>query len=1048
MSTLLSPGSTVGGRYRIDREIGRGGMAVVYAAWDERHSRHVAIKVLSAATAAVIGVDRFIDEIRTTAGLSHPHILALLDSGSVGESPFYVMPLVRGESLRDRLAREKVLEVDEAMRIGSVLAGALAHAHAEGVIHRDVKPGNVLLDRAGNPYLADFGIARALSASADTQRTSPGQVLGSFQYTSPEQLTPGAEIDGATDVYSLGCLLFEALVGTPPFTVSSTRALAAAHLLAPPPSLRSLRADVPRALDELVQSCVAKDPLARVTATLLSQRLEDLRAASRAKHSRWRQDRPSDVLGRRPVGRKLAYAATAAFVVGAVAIASATLLESFTPLRPPLDSVYAVLPFELGDSLDDVVPIETLLEDALGRWTGITVVDGLRVEALVAEASDPRRLSLDDARAVARVLRSGRYLTGTAQRVGDSVRVEATLRDPATSNQPLQRVSFTVGLDARIGDARVAAAAMTLLFGPPGDRVSSQPLGTMSVPAGREFALGQRALEEWNLNESERRFEAALVADPYFDLAALWKAIAMNWRGDRISEWAHYAQRAARASADWPERDRLLATALQAMASDAFPEACRLYDALLAGGTDQFAAWFGLGECHGDDPYVVPDPNGPTGWSFRGSAHFAANAYRRAFQSLPSSYRAFGAGTSALASDLLYTRRGVRRSGRIGAGLESRPFYGYQQWQGDTLAFVAVPADSTLYYSPDPVAAAEALVRQRRTLLDVTRAWVEAFPNSSGAIYAVAAATELVGDAGALASYRRARQRADESGIYVLAGTAEVFLSLRLYLPDNLSGIRAAVALGDSILAAQDPGTTVEQLAALAVLLGRPARAAALERSASGGGIPNIPPEVVREANALVAFASAGGPLDSIRAAEAQLEQRIRQMVPRAGSRGARQALLELPSLLAFPTHRLAFLDSASLPRGAEARALAALVAGSDAEALEILGESIPGAPWDIVLARAHVLVAAGLAADALALLQSRLGGLSTGDPAEFRGAARLGSLVRAVALRAELEDSIGSRDEAIRWAAAADALWSRGEPAADPLLGRMRRVLDGPQRP
>src|SRR5437588_390271 len=196
--------SALGGRYEVDREIGRGGMATVYLARDVRHNRKVALKVLNPELAAVVGVDRFLAEIQVTANLQHPNLLPLFDSGEADGLLFYVMPYVEGESLRDRLNREKQLSIDEAIHITTSVCSALDHAHRHGVIHRDLKPENILLYE-GQPLVADFGIALAVSVAGGNRVTQTGISLGTPQYMSPEQATGDRPVDGRSDIYSLGC---------------------------------------------------------------------------------------------------------------------------------------------------------------------------------------------------------------------------------------------------------------------------------------------------------------------------------------------------------------------------------------------------------------------------------------------------------------------------------------------------------------------------------------------------------------------------------------------------------------------------------------------------------------------------------------------------------------------------------------------------------------------------------------------------------------------------------------------------------------------------
>src|SRR5579864_2891137 len=214
--------TALAGRYRIERHLGEGGMANVYLAEDLRHKRRVALKLLKPELAAVLGADRFVQEITTTASLQHPHILALFDSGTADSFLFYVMPWIQGETLRDKLNRETQLGVDEAVRIAREIADALDYAHRHGVIHRDIKPENILL-HGGHAMVADFGIALAVSAAAGGRMTETGLSLGTPHYMSPEQATAEKEITARSDVYSLSAVLYEMLTGEPPHTGSSAQ---------------------------------------------------------------------------------------------------------------------------------------------------------------------------------------------------------------------------------------------------------------------------------------------------------------------------------------------------------------------------------------------------------------------------------------------------------------------------------------------------------------------------------------------------------------------------------------------------------------------------------------------------------------------------------------------------------------------------------------------------------------------------------------------------------------------------------------------------------
>jgi len=250
------------GRYRIERQLGEGGMATVYLAADLKHERKVALKVLKPELAAVVGAERFLAEIKTTANLQHPHILPLFDSGEADSFLFYVMPYVEGESLRERLDREHQLPVDEALGIATKVAAALQAAHEQGVIHRDIKPANILLSR-GEPLVSDFGIALAVSKGGAGRLTETGLSLGTPHYMSPEQATGDASVGPATDVYALGCVLYEMLVGEPPYTGSTPQAILGKIIQSKPVSATEVRRTVPMHVDAVIRRALEKVPADR-----------------------------------------------------------------------------------------------------------------------------------------------------------------------------------------------------------------------------------------------------------------------------------------------------------------------------------------------------------------------------------------------------------------------------------------------------------------------------------------------------------------------------------------------------------------------------------------------------------------------------------------------------------------------------------------------------------------------------------------------------------------------------------------------------------------
>ena len=403
------------GRFTVERELGQGGMALVYLARDVRHDRLVAVKVLRPDIAAALGATRFLREIQIAARLAHPHIVPLYDSGDAGGLLYYVMPFVEGESLRSRISRDQRLSVEDAMRISGEVADALCYAHGQGVVHRDIKPENILL-QAGRAVVTDFGIARAVDAASNTgpgltTLTATGVVLGTPLYMSPEQVV-GEQIDGRTDIYALGCVMFEMLTGKPPYSGSSAQAVLARHTIDPIPSVRKSRPDVPVAIERTIAKALAKAPADRFASA--ADLRDTLTGAAPA---------PPRTEGWRPTRGF-------AITVAATLVLAVALWTVFHRSAAAADRSVAVLPFEnLGNGADDQYfadGITAELINALGRVPGLRVPGRTSAFAL-------RRENLDS-KTIGSRLNATMLLEGSAQRAGDKLRVTAELIDAVTGD--------------------------------------------------------------------------------------------------------------------------------------------------------------------------------------------------------------------------------------------------------------------------------------------------------------------------------------------------------------------------------------------------------------------------------------------------------------------------------------------------------------------------------------------------------------------------------------------------------------------------------------
>jgi serine/threonine-protein kinase len=430
--------AALGNRYRVEREIGEGGMAVVYLAHDLRHDRRVALKVLRPELSAFLGAERFLREIRIAAQLNHPHILTLHDSGEADGLLFYVMPFVEGASLRHRLGTVPALAIGDAVTIAAEVADGLAYAHALGVVHRDIKPENILLAH-GHAAIADFGIARAV-VGAGPAITMTGMSLGTPIYMSPEQAVGDPALDHRADIYSLGCMLYEMLTGSPPYPGETPQALMVQHATSPVPSARTARAEVPEALDAAARRAMAKAPADRF------QTAADFRAALGGSRGlpgvSVTGGQPRARARRRPM---LAIAATAGIAL--VAVAAGLLLRPSSGAAPPPAARLRVVvrPFDdrTGRRGALTVRITELLTERLQSVPALDVTAAGAVAELRTTALDTLRTRFHPDRVV----------MGRLDAEDDSLRVSADVVDARSATALAHRTVTVAGGDAGAADS-------------------------------------------------------------------------------------------------------------------------------------------------------------------------------------------------------------------------------------------------------------------------------------------------------------------------------------------------------------------------------------------------------------------------------------------------------------------------------------------------------------------------------------------------------------------------------------------------------------------
>jgi eukaryotic-like serine/threonine-protein kinase len=575
---LERTGSVLAERYVLERELGRGGMATVYLGRDLRHSRPVAVKILRPELAASLGPDRFLREIAFASRLTHPHILPLHDSGDAGGLLYYVMPYVEGESLRERLQREGSLPLEEAIRIAAEVGDALDFAHAQGIVHRDIKPGNILLED-GHAVVADFGIAKAISSAGAEEISSSGLAMGTPGYMSPEQIVASGPLDGRADLYSLGCVVYEMLAGQPPFVGATGQAVAARHLHETPASLRTVVPSLPESVELAVQSALEKDPERRfTTAAEFIEALGGLRVGP---------------------ARRRAGAGVRKALVGLAAAVAVALAAGLVLRRPParLDAdrivVYPVTAAPSARS-GSVAPDEVTLAllASLNSTAAVAGLDGGRLGG-GAWLSDDRD---DSARQRLAYLHRAAFYVSARLLAADSLRLVLDLHDLRDRSVRQRVIGF--GSDARGWSIGVRAALELLpLLIPSGDRPELPSLEGRTPQAMAAYFSGERAYRAAAFDDALQQFRAAVGADSSFALAALRGAAVASW-SERPLEALEMASLAVRHEGALPPRLAQLAHGLKHLMAGQADSAVGRFERALALDPQSVEAWMGLAETY------------------------------------------------------------------------------------------------------------------------------------------------------------------------------------------------------------------------------------------------------------------------------------------------------------------------------------------------------------------------------------------------------------------------------------------------------------------
>jgi len=593
-ATLDSLRGALAERYALERPLGAGAMGQVFLARDVALDRPIAVKVISPELAASATFrDRFLLEARTVAKLRHPNIVTVHAAGEAAGHLYFVMEYVAGESLRDLINREKRVDPERAARILADVADALAYAHGQGVVHRDVKPENVLLDgHTGRAMLTDFGIARALSAADDGRLTGTGLLVGSPRYMSPEQASGERALDGRTDIYSLGLVGYEMLVGESPYAGASAASLIAKQVTEPAPAVAKQAPGVPRAIAAAIDRALEKDPARRwPDAAAMAQALRSdagyasvVTAAGGAGRRRW-----------------LAPAGVATAVLGA-AVAWGLFARPGSGADDGRPS-FLIMPFGVirGDqSLDWLRQGSVdMLTRNLAQWRDVDVIDYEHTLDLLRDAKleGAQTIGLREARELARDGDARTVVLGQIARNGDSLHVVARVYD--VENGELTKEIPVGGLasgDARSLFDRLANELLGLAGAPTLRKVQVARITTASVEAYRHYLNGARALHAWELDEADSAFRRATEIDSTFALAYYKRSLTHGWRRAADTLSRHYARLAAAHAERLPPRERVLVEGHLDQEEGNYSRAQQRFAALLAQDSTDAEAWYGYGD--------------------------------------------------------------------------------------------------------------------------------------------------------------------------------------------------------------------------------------------------------------------------------------------------------------------------------------------------------------------------------------------------------------------------------------------------------------------
>lgn len=1003
-------------RYEVSAELGRGGQSVVYRARDRVLKRDVAIKLLREDALSEQMLARFRQEMDVSAQLEHAHILHVYDTGSYQGVPFIVMELAPGQTLADRLRAERQLPVADALQVTREVGLALGHAHDRGIVHRDVKPDNILLG-AGGALLADFGIARLTGDSLALHITSTGTAVGTLLYMSPEQLCAEPEIDSRSDQYSLACVLYEMLAGVGPHVASTFEGLRMLRMSGRHSPVRMHRATVPPIVERAID--IALSPMSADRFRTMGEFLSAIGANASADYRV--SDTAMPAVGTLSVAaperasaqalsrRRRILMAAAVLTLGAGGVAMA-MWNRTAPPSPPVASDLQILllpvssPTASSSSMTPILDaVGSSLRDELDAWRGLTRVD-----------KDDRRTS------------DALMLRTVVSALNDSLRLQFELDGGA---QPVRVERFISRAEAAAPSAIVHALLIEALVRHTDSTLSPSTVpGAAGIPdrsysALKAYVSGFRALRAGEFDSAYGRFDRAAGELPRFGAAQYWAAQAGAWiDNDAPRGWRDHATRATRSTLDEPV-DSILADGMARLAQGEYVAACASYRRATQLAASRFDAWFGLGECQRLDSIVLR--NGSEA-HFRSSHWGALEAFRRAATLSPSS-EMLGALMTRIIR-VTYAEGARTRRGR-GAWNDADRFTSLVSLIGDTLAHVPIP-DNRFVGSPVPTSWSPAVRRGQSLARDITQAAVEQWPRSPSLWVQRALALEFSGIVGRLGEGRDAGSAlARAESVAVLSpSSGETVVRIAV------ANVRLALRRGDfqeAGLRARETLQSARRMEArgrwlvqpLALLLGDVAAAERL--SVPAIGVDPLTPPVLADSIELFNVRALSGECSSLSQNRSALEKMFSAQFAGEELSAQRSTLLLEPYLAAVPCLGTVLAREFESPILIHRiyRALADSNQVAARTLLDTLRKSRRNATpasvtWDAIYAESWAAVQAGDTVGARAQLTDAITNIANMSRFTLDQPAQAAGLRRGLALLVDIADP---RTADPRWAA-----WSR----------------------